>query len=293
MAFRTINQIIEAKAVQMGDITLDQALPMDNFDHLDPFLLIHHWKTRLPGNQRQQEVGVGPHPHRGFSPVTFIYEGSLRHQDSRGNDQVVFAGGTQWMHSGMGIIHSERPDIQLAQNGGPLEIIQFWVNVPSASKMIAPSYQPLDEKDTPMVPELDPNVRILVVAGTWGNITGPIRTESPLFILRMTFLAKASVQIPVPDAFNGLIYNLSGSIKIGEAQLGLKTLGTLHHDGHLIGIDAQGKGEAILLSGKPINEPIVSQGPFVVNTQSQFLQAMRDYQMGKMGFLVENFDKSI
>ena len=135
---KVIKGIYSADKVDMGGILLDQPLPNGRLDSVDPFLLIHHWSDQLPGGQKQKDLGVGPHPHRGFSPVTLIFQGSLRHRDSFGNDEIVEAPGAQWMHSGKGIVHSERPSESLAEGGGPFEIIQFWVNSPAESKKKVP-----------------------------------------------------------------------------------------------------------------------------------------------------------
>ena len=117
---RTIKRIIPAQRVNMGGHLLDQPLPVPGIEKIDPFLLIHHWDEPISLGGKQSEMGVGPHPHRGFSPVTFIFKGSLRHQDSIGNTAVISSGGTQWMHAGRGIVHSERPGIDLVKNGGTL-----------------------------------------------------------------------------------------------------------------------------------------------------------------------------
>ena len=132
MPTRTINQIIPAQRINMGGHLLDQPLPTRQVDQIDPFLLIHHWDKPIAKGYRQKDLGVGPHPHRGFSPVTFIFKGSVRHQDSIGNNVVVSAGGTQMDACGKGIVHSERPGLELVENGGDQEFIQFWVNSPSA-----------------------------------------------------------------------------------------------------------------------------------------------------------------
>ena len=143
MKKRSIKKIIPAQRVNMGGHLLDQPLPVQGVEMIDPFLLIHHWNEPLAKGGRQSELGVGPHPHRGFSPVTFIFKGSVRHQDSIGNTAVISSGGTQWMHAGNGIVHSERPGIELVKNGGEQEFIQFWVNTPAKYKMEAPTTCPL------------------------------------------------------------------------------------------------------------------------------------------------------
>jgi redox-sensitive bicupin YhaK (pirin superfamily) len=273
----------------MGDIWLDQALPVDDIEQVDPFLLIHHWKTTFPGGQQQREVGVGPHPHRGFSPVTFIFEGGLHHRDSRGNDQVIYQGGTQWMHSGMGIIHSERPAQELASNGGDFEIIQFWVNVPKTRKMVQPSYQPLSSEQTPKV-KLGPQGSTAgVVAGTFGKVSGPIKTESPLMVLRFELSISEQFDFQIPDYYNALLYTLDGSLVVNEQNLSPKSLLIFDNGPGSVEIQVIEETKAILLAGLPLEEPVSSYGPFVMNDQSGILHAMNDYQMGKMGVLIEDF----
>ena len=123
MTSRTINQIIPAQRINMGGHLLDQPLPTRQVEQIDPFLLIHHWDKPIVKGHRQKDLGVGPHPHRGFSPVTFIFKGSVRHQDSIGNNVVVSTGGTQWMHAGKGIVHSERPGLELVENGDRKSVV--------------------------------------------------------------------------------------------------------------------------------------------------------------------------
>ncbi len=284
-----IDKSLTARKVSMGDIWLDQALPIDDVEQVDPFLLIHHWKTRFSGGQQQREVGVGPHPHRGFSPVTFIFEGGLHHRDSRGNDQVIYAGGTQWMHSGMGIIHSERPSKELAANGGDFEIIQFWVNVPEKRKMIQPSYQPLSYQQTPSVKLGSKDSSAGVVAGNFHDVKGPIKTESPLLILRFDLMASDQFDLEIPKDYNALLYTLDGSIKVNDRDSGPKSLLIFDQGPGSVKIDVIENTRAILLAGLPLSEPVSSYGPFVMNDQSGILHAMKDYQTGKMGVLIEDF----
>ncbi|HJN06182.1 MAG TPA: pirin family protein, partial [Bacteroidales bacterium] len=167
---RTIKRVIGAPKVNMGGIILDQPLPVRGVEQIDPFLLVHHWKHTHRGGQHQRDLGVGPHPHRGFAPVTFIFNGGVHHQDSRGNNSIVEAGGTQWMNSGMGIVHSERPTKEIAENGGEFEIIQLWVNAPAKNKMDPPSYQSLTKEDTPSVMSDDDKIEISIVAGEFNGI---------------------------------------------------------------------------------------------------------------------------
>lgn len=288
MQKRTINQIIPAQKVNMGGHIIDQPLPTRQIDNLDPFLLIHHWHNHLPGNQKPQDVGVGPHPHCGFSPVTFIFEGAVEHRDSLGNRAVVENGGTQWMFSGNGITHSERFPKQLVEDGGELEFIQFWVNAPAKFKSKPPYYQPISQADTPLVEE--EKSKIWIVSGEYKGVKGVAPTYSPQLLLRGEIQQNGHLDIPIPESFNALIYVLNGNLEIDKKTLVTKDMGILNLDGNNINIKANEDTRFIILSGEPINEPIATYGPFVMNDQTELMQALKKAQMGKMGLLIEEFD---
>lgn len=290
MKTRSIKKIIHAQKVNMGGFIVEQALPLGSVDMIDPFLLIHHASKDYEEGSNERDLGVGPHPHRGFSPVTFVFEGEVHHRDSRGNSSVVQAGGTQWMHSGLGIIHSERPSKKLATDGGTMEIIQFWVNVPGKYKMVQPEYIPLTEKDTPTKVLKDKKSNIQLIAGRFEDLTGPVQPYSPLLIMRLNLKKDAVVGIPIPENFNALVYQLDGKLEFNNEHEGVvKQLTWFEQDGDGIEVKALEDTRAILLAGTPISEEVVTHGPFVMNTESQILEAMRDYQLGKMGMLAEDF----
>ena len=285
---RTLKKIYPADKVNMGGHLLDQPLPNATLDNLDPFLLIHHWHQHLPGGQRQQEVGVGPHPHRGFSPVTFVFKGAVKHQDSLGEKATVGAGGTQWMFAGRGVTHSERFPKKLAEEGGELEFIQFWVNAPAEYKMAAPYYQPISLEDTPLIEQ--EKSKLWVVTGKLNGVRGAAPTYSPQLLLRGELQKDGKVNIPVPQSFNALVYVIEGSLKTTGGQLLTKDMGVFERNGNEIELSATADTRYILLSGEPINEPIAQYGPFVMNNQTQLMEAVRDSQMGKMGVLIEEFE---
>ncbi len=288
---RTIRQIIPAERVQMGEIFLDQPLPAPGLNHVDPFLLVHHWADTLKGDQHPSQLGVGPHPHRGFTPATFIFKGSLHHRDSTGRSDIVVAGGVQWMNSGSGIVHSERPPKELAAEGGEFEIIQFWVNAPAAKKMDPPLYQPLSPSQMPMITSPDRRAKISLVAGEFEGRKGLIKSHSPLLILRIDIEAGGKVAVPIPENYNAFIYQLDGSLQInGTNATTAKDLTLFNNDGAGIEIEAAQDTRLILLSGTPIGEPVATYGPFVMNTQNEVMQALKDYQTGKMGELIEEFN---
>jgi redox-sensitive bicupin YhaK (pirin superfamily) len=289
MKTRSIQKIIATQKVDMGGFIVDQALPMGSIDMIDPFLLIHHASKEYSAGSNEKDLGVGPHPHRGFSPVTFVFEGEVHHRDSRGNSSVVQASGTQWMHSGMGIVHSERPSKRLATQGGTMEIIQFWVNVPVKYKMVQPEYTPLTAKETPTKLLKDNKSNIQLIAGEFDGLVGPVKTYSPLLIMRLNLMKNAVAEITIPEEFNSLVYQLDGALEFNNTTEGVsKQLTRFRNDGDGIVVKALKDTRAILLAGTPISEKVVSHGPFVMNNESQILEAMRDYQMGKMGMLVED-----
>lgn len=287
---KKIDTIVSSQKVNMGGVILDQPLPTQGLDRIDPFLLIHHWSDKLKGGQKQNDVGVGPHPHRGFSPVTFIFKGSVHHRDSIGNDEIVRAGGTQWMNSGSGLVHSERPGADLAEKGGDFEIIQFWVNSPASMKMKEASYQPLTKEDTPWVELDEGKVKVGVVSGEFQQEKSPIQSDSPLLVLRMEFKAGGQCTVPVTGSYNTILYSLGGELEINrEKSIGSKDMVKFKREEGDIHIKANNDCDVILLAGEPINESVATYGPFVMNSQSEIIQALNDFQDGKMGQLKEEF----
>jgi quercetin 2,3-dioxygenase len=148
MKNRKVTHTLYAEEFDMGGMPVRQAFPTGRVEQHDPFLLLHHADIKVPTHLDPDDAGVGPHPHRGFSPVTFIFKGGVHHRDSRGNDSVVYAGGAQWMNSGMGMMHSERPPKDIHEIGGRQEIIQLWINTPKKNKMDQPAYYPLQANET-------------------------------------------------------------------------------------------------------------------------------------------------
>jgi hypothetical protein len=271
----------------MGGIILNQPLPVRGLDQIDPFLLIHHGNLPAKKGAKPSEVGVGPHPHRGFSPVTFVYKGSMHHRDSIGNSELVKDGGTQWMHSGKGIVHSERPGKDQLENGGDSEFIQFWVNSPSKYKMEAPYYLPITDEGTPKIK--DDKMTIAVVAGEFENIKGPAKTYSPQTLLRFEAEPGAERSINIPSNFNTLIYVLNGDIELNGQKAKSKDMVWFNNDGEEIQFTVKEDSRFIVLSGEPIGEEVSTYGPFVMNTETEIREAILDYQSGKMGTLVEQF----
>jgi redox-sensitive bicupin YhaK (pirin superfamily) len=287
---KSIKQIIKSEKVNMGGIILDQPLPNKYMDQIDPFLLIHHWDDDLKGGKQQKEVGVGPHPHRGFSPVTLIFKGGVQHRDSRGNNSIVTEGGTQWMFAGGGITHSERPVKELAESGGTLEFIQFWVNAPAKNKMEQPYYKAIAAEETSIYFSEDKKVEVAVVSGELNGVMGKVETYTPINTLRFNFFKDGEIEFYVPNDHNTLFYLLKGKVHVNDDQeINAKDLVHFASDDSKIKFTAKENGYGILLSGSPISEEVASYGPFVMNTQTEIMEALRDSQMGKMGVLIEEF----
>lgn len=285
---REIKHIISSVKVNMGGVIIEQPLPHPLADSLDPFLLVHHWKDRFEGGQRQREVGVPPHPHRGFSPVTLVFQGAVHHRDSLGNDSIIKGGGTQWINAGKGITHSERPAKEIAEQGGDFELIQFWINAPAKHKMDAAKYFPLPQENTPVIESK--NGKIYVVAGEYGGKVSPIPTHSPLKILTLEVEPGGRLDLQIPTSYNVLLYLLEGQLQLDSGkELSTKQMAIFENNDESIAFEAKQNSKAIVLSGEPINEPVFSYGPFVMNTEIEIMQAMRDAQTGRMGVLIEEF----
>lgn len=288
MKSRTVSRLLYAEPVDMGGLPVRQPLPTQQVEQIDPFLLLHHADIRVPATTKPAHAGVGPHPHRGFSPVTFIFKGGVHHRDSRGNDRVIYGGGAQWMNAGRGIIHSERPTHDIHEIGGRQEIIQLWINTPASHKMDQPSYFPVEADKVPEVFSADRKVVARVFSGEVLGVKGPILAPTEVNAAVLTFEKGGRIVIPLPTHHHAMVYLLDGRLTVdGFGLVEGHHLVHLGNDGDGFSAEALESTRALLLSGAPLNEKVVSYGPFVMNNQTQILEAMRDYQMGKMGVLIE------
>lgn len=272
----------------MGGMPIRQPLPTQKVEQIDPFLLLHHADIKVPTHLKPDHAGVGPHPHRGFSPVTFIFKGGVHHRDSRGNDSTIYAGGAQWMNAGMGVMHSERPPKDIHEIGGRQEIIQLWINTPSAYKMDQPLYVPVASDEAPIYKSDDGTVEIKIFSGDVMGVKGPVPSHVEVNAATLSMKKGGKITVPLPAAHNAMIYLLDGKITVDGFGL-VDGLHLVHfkNDGESISFEALEDTRILLLSGAPLNEEVVSYGPFVMNTQTQIMEAMRDYQKGKMGVLIE------
>lgn len=280
-----VQKILYAQMVDMGGIPVRQPLPTASIEQIDPFLLLHHHIGNFKENTNPKNVGVGPHPHRGFSPVTFIYQGDVHHRDSRNNSSVVKAGGVQWMNAGMGIIHSERPSSELTSKGGTQEIIQLWINTPQSGKMNQPEYQAFQNEE---LPKLSGNLS--VVAGNQDEISGPAKSEMPINAVMGVLTPGEKLTLDTPYE-HSMLYVLNDSLKITDHGIVEEhNLVVFESSTKSIEVSSDSKTKILFLSADPLNESLATYGPFVMNTQTEIMEAMRDYQMGKMGVLIEEFE---
>lgn len=288
MKNRTVSRLLFSQMVDMGGFPVRQPFPTQQVAQLDPFLLLHHAEVKVPKHLAPKKAGIGPHPHRGFSPVTFVFKGGVHHQDSRGNDSVIYEGGVQWMNAGMGIIHSERPPEDIHEIGGRQEIIQLWVNTPAKFKMEQPAYYPVEKKDMEIFQSEDSLITGRVVAGSLFNKNGKVPTYSPINAATIAARKDGKISIPLPPDHNAMLYLLDGKLSVENFGL-VEALHVVHfkNDGDGISFQALEDTRILLLSGAPLDEEVVSHGPFVMNNQTQIMEAMRDYQKGKMGILIE------
>ncbi|MBN8836965.1 MAG: pirin family protein [Sphingobacteriia bacterium] len=283
---KTVKQIINGHATNVGTIKVQELLPAEQFEN--PFLLFHHGIAVADKQVPIPQQGVGPHPHRGFSAISFIYKGGVHHRDSRGNNHVVYAGGTQWIHAGMGIIHSERVPADIFEIGGVQELLQVWVNTPAAHKMDQPHYYPATAAQTPTVVSPDGLITLRVPSGELNGVKGIIPTFTKVTTIMGEAKKGGQFEFSFPSAYQTILYVLEGSITInGKDQTNAKQMALFNKDGENFSITANEETLFFVGSGEPMQEPIAAHGPFVMNNQTEIMQAFRDYQLGKMGVLIE------
>ncbi|MFT4086730.1 MAG: pirin family protein [Gordonia sp. (in: high G+C Gram-positive bacteria)] len=259
------------------------AAALDPFIHMDQMGEVEY----QPGEPR----GTAWHPHRGFETVTYMIDGRFQHQDSTGGGGLIENGATQWMTAGAGILHIETPPAELVESGGTFHGIQLWVNLPASDKFLAPRYQNLEGGQSALVASTDGGALVRVVAGDVDGHAGPGSTHTPITFAHATLAPGALLSAPWRRDFNALVYVLSGRGTVGAdqrpisgGQLAVFGAGDRITVAADPGQDAHRPAmEVLLLGGQPIREPVVSYGPFVMNTRQQVIDAIEDYQAGRLG----------
>ncbi|MDC7999959.1 pirin family protein [Aequorivita todarodis] len=290
MKTRHIERVFIPPAPHMvGDgFRVHQYIPsgiQQGFERMDPFILMdYNSKFYFPPTDRPR--GVGVHPHRGFETVTIAYKGSVAHHDSAGNSGVIGEGDVQWMTAASGILHKEYHEEKFSKAGGDFQMVQLWVNLPAKDKMSAPKYQGITKAEMKKV-ELPENAgTIEVIAGEYNGEKGPAFTFTPVHLFNAKLNKGGKATFSFPENYNTAVLVIEGNIKVNNSEV-IKTdsLGLFANDGEQFTMEATDDAVVLILSGQPINEPIAAQGPFVMNTRSELVQAISDFNMGKFGYL--------
>lgn len=249
--------------------------------HISPFLLLDYAGPHVfePTTKRR---GVGQHPHRGFETVTVVYDGEVEHHDSAGNGGVIGPGDVQWMTAGAGIIHEEYHSSGFAKAGGPFRMIQLWVNLPAKHKMAAPGYQGVLKADIPVVELPDGAGAARIIAGEYRGAKGPARTFTPINVWDMRINGKADLALELPEGHNAMLVVLTGQVTVnGSTTAGEAEMVLLDRAGANASVHADADAVVLVLTGEPIDEPIVGHGPFVMNTEAEIRQAFDDFRSGR------------
>ena len=250
---------------------------------ISPFLLLDYaGPARFePTSQRR---GVGEHPHRGFETVTIVYEGEVEHRDSTGAGGTIGPGDVQWMTAASGILHEEYHSPTFAAKGGNFEMVQLWVNLPARNKKAPPGYQTLLDKDIPTVNLPDGAGTVRVIAGDYDGHKGPARTFTPIDVWDVRLKARRNAAFTPPEGHTLTVVVLAGEVEVNGTETAREAEVVLFdRNGGAVTIEASTDAKVLILSGAPINEPVVAQGPFVMNTVGEIKQAMLDFQSGKFG----------
>ncbi len=280
---RTIKKIHQAQYHPIADLETYSPLPTAHLSQVDPFIFLNHHgiQTYPPQNNG---LPFGPHPHRGMETVTFIIEGDIMHKDSGGHESVIESGGIQWMTAGSGLIHAEVSSREFKKTGGPLEILQLWLNLPAKLKLTSPRYKGLQKDEITHFIMDHGQVEVQLIAGDWDGFHGSFETLSPIFLSRVDLKRTGTLSKNIPASENIFLYVVRGSIKINGKEIPYRNLVEFNNDEDLLQLEAT--EDSIILFGhaQPFNEPMVAQGPFVMNTHEEIRQAYRDYQQGKFGY---------
>lgn len=250
----------------------------------DPFLLLDYAGPHefAPAEATR---GVGEHPHRGFETVTIVYQGELEHRDSSGSHGTIGAGDVQWMTAASGIVHEEFHSERFTRDGGTLEMVQLWVNLSAKDKLSPPGYQEILSAQIPQVSLPKGAGIVRVIAGDFRGTRGPARTFTPVNVWDLQLAANGVVELPFTPGHTTLLVVQKGAVQASGTPLKAVELAVLGRDGDVVELRAEAESRVLILSGEPLQEPVVGQGPFVMNSREEIVQAIEDYQAGRMGRL--------
>ena len=280
MTQRPLNMIIEAeRTVEGGGFVVRRPFPTARVSHIDPFLLLDEMGPvdYAPG----KAIGAPEHPHRGFETVTYLMHGAMEHRDTTGAVATIRPGGVQWMTAGAGVIHSELPTDDFLRSGGRMHGFQLWVNLPAAAKMIPPRYQGFDAEDLRRV-ELPNGGEVRVVAGSVMGVTGSVETTSPMTYAHVLMKHGDEVSWSPDPGHTALVHVFDGEMEVNSHSAKSGQMLVFERSAGSITLRTGDSAQALLLGGKPLGEPVVRYGPFVMNTREEIVQAFDDFQSGRL-----------
>ncbi|MBT0730059.1 pirin family protein [Rosenbergiella nectarea] len=250
---------------------------------MSPFLLMDYaGPVNFPPTNKK--LGVGQHPHRGFETVTIVYHGGVSHQDSSGGGGSIGPGDVQWMTAASGVLHEEFHSPDFAASGGDFEMVQLWVNLPAKDKMSAPGYQGILNNDIPVMALPNAAGALRLIAGEYKNLQGPAKTFTPMNVWDIRAKAKSEIEFNLPVGHTCALFVLDGTLTVSQAHtVNSAELVVMERTESRLVITAEKETIFLVLSGEPINEPIVGRGPFVMNSRQEITQAIEDFQSGRFG----------
>lgn len=254
----------------------------DIAEDMSPFLLMDYAGPAQfePTSKRR---GVGAHPHRGFETVTIVYEGGVSHRDSAGGGGTIGPGDVQWMTAASGVLHEEFHSLEYAQQGGPFEMIQLWVNLPARDKMVPPAYQSITDKQIPRISLPGDAGEARIIAGQYGDTKGPAHTFSPMNVWDIRMKAGHSLALDLQSGHTSALFVLHGAVHVGKHTVHEAEMAVMDRSESQLVFEAVDDAVLLFLSGEPLNEPVIGHGPFVMNTQEEISQAIYDFKNGQFG----------
>lgn len=283
MTRRPLAQVINTvQTLEGGGFPVRRPFPVAQLMQFDPFLLLDHLGpvTWEPG----QAIGAPDHPHRGFETVTYLLSGEMQHKDSAGRSGTLRPGDVQWMTAGRGVVHSELPTPEFQRSGGVMHGFQLWVNLPAKDKMMPSRYQDIPAAQIPEATSADGKVKVRVIAGSAMGKQAVIEVRTPIIYLHYTLRAGGETVQDLPVGYNAMVYVIRGEAAVGDPSRNVREgQAALLGPGTSVQLAAQSDTDLLVLAGVPLNEPVARHGPFVMNTEVEIQQAIRDYREGRMG----------
>jgi hypothetical protein len=279
MTSKTVLALHPARRDDIADLTTRRPVPAPGLEQVDPFLFLNHHGPQTYGPDNAG-LPFGPHPHRGFETVTVILQGELAHRDSAGHESIIRAGGVQWMTAGSGLVHAEVSPEAFRKAGGPLELLQLWVNLPGRLKMSPPRYVGLQGDEIPAVRVDQGQATVNLISGTWGGHVGPIPSLTGVFMTTIALKPRGKAGFGSLGGRSVLLYVVSGEVKVAGAAIPQWHLAQFDLAGDMVEIEAVTDAVVLFGHAEPIGEPVFAHGPFVMNTREEIVAAIADYNAG-------------